>query len=259
MLISVVTVVKNDLTRLKKTILSLKNIYNDSQFEHLIIDGLSDDKTSSFVKKLKQRKKNIIFLSSKDKGIYDAMNKGIEISNGDLLIFINAGDELIVNKRNLINKLNKFELLNTDVICFPFIHNFSGNKVLKFPNKKSKGKLPTSHQAMFFTKLFLQNRKFSLLYNVASDFDLYLKADPEKVFIISKFSPISVVELEGVASNNPSLSYTEYKKIVSSHFSGLFKLYLLLKVNLKYIIIIILKFVFSKNLIFKIRKLFYKF
>ena len=62
MLVSVITVVKNDLKRLKKTISSLQKFYNDRDFEHIIIDGISRDYTSSFIKTLKQKKKNIIFI-----------------------------------------------------------------------------------------------------------------------------------------------------------------------------------------------------
>ena len=64
MLISIITVVKDDLTRLKKTISSLNYIYNDKNFEHVIVDGSSNDNTIYFIKKIKKKNKNIIFLSS---------------------------------------------------------------------------------------------------------------------------------------------------------------------------------------------------
>ena len=52
MLISIITVVKNDLVRLKETVSSLKYVYNDDSFAHIIVDGNSKDNTKSFIKNI---------------------------------------------------------------------------------------------------------------------------------------------------------------------------------------------------------------
>ena len=252
MLISIITVVKNDLARLQKTISSLNKFYNDKNFEHIIVDGASKDKTVSFIKKIKN--KNLIFSSSKDYGIYDAMNQGFKLSSGDFIIFLNAGDILIASKKYLIDTLNKFLKTEINIICFPFKHELSGQSISRYPKLKNKDKLPTSHQAMFFSKLFLERNKYSLDYKIASDFDLYLKSDLKNVIIISERNPISIVEFDGVASKNLRLSYNEYKIIISKKYSGISKIFYLIKINMKATLIIFLKKLFSKNIIFRIRK-----
>ncbi len=256
MLISIITVVKNDLVRLKNTISNLNYIYNDINFEHIIVDGVSDDKTKYFVKKKQFKNKNIIFASSFDCGIYDAMNRGAEFSNGDFVLFLNAGDRLITNKHDLINTLKKFLDTDVNIICFPFHHEFAGQMILRFPKQKNKDKLPTSHQAMFFSKSFIKNNKYNLDYKYASDFDFYLRSDPNKIFLITEFEPISIVEFDGITSKNLSLSYNEYKKIISIKFYGILKYYLLIKINIKVNFVILLKYMFSKSVTFKIRKFF---
>ena len=164
MLISIITVVKNDLVRLKKTISSLNYIYNDINFEHVIVDGFSIDNTLPFLKNLKRKNNNIIIDSSLDLGIYDAMNRGYELSSGDFIIFLNAGDKLIANKKYLINTLKKFMKTGINIICFPFNMNYQVSTILRYPKSKNKDKLPTSHQAMFFSNSFLEKNKYSLDY-----------------------------------------------------------------------------------------------
>ncbi len=254
MLISIITVAKNDLVRLKKTISSLNYIYNDINFEHVIIDGSSIDNTLPFLKNLKRKNNNIIIDNSLDVGIYDAMNRGYELSSGDFMIFLNAGDKLIANKKHLINTLKKFMKTDINIICFPFKHELSGQSILRCPKLKNKDKLPTSHQAMFFSNSFLENNKYSLDYKIASDFDLYLRSDRKNISIISEYEPISVVEFDGVATKNSNISYNEYKKIISKRYIGFPKFFILIKINVKFVLIILLKKIFTKNINFRIRK-----
>ena len=255
MLISIITVVKNDLVRLKETVSSLEYVYNDDSFEHIIVDGNSKDNTKSFIKNIQRNCNNVIYNSSHDHGIYDAMNKGFKLSKGDFIIFLNAGDRLIANKKNLTLTLKKFIETEINIICFPYKHEFLDQSILRCPKRINKDKLPTSHQAMFFSKLFLNNNEYNLDYKFGSDFDLYLRSDPKNIIIISEFEPISVVELNGITSKNLTFSYGEYKKIISKNFFGIFKVYLLVKISIKVTIVMFLKKIFSRNITFIIRKL----
>ncbi len=88
-LISIITVVFNDKNNIKKTILNVTNqIY--SNFEYIVIDGGSTDGTAEIIKKYEN--KIDYWLSEKDNGIYDAMNKGIDLARGDWVNFMNSGD-----------------------------------------------------------------------------------------------------------------------------------------------------------------------
>lgn len=90
-LISIITVVYNAKEGLEKTIRSvLGQTYGNA--EHIIIDGGSDDGTVDVIKKYQD--KISYWVSEKDNGIYDAMNKGLKRANGDYVWFINAGDEI---------------------------------------------------------------------------------------------------------------------------------------------------------------------
>ena len=91
--LSVITVVKNDQKNIEKTIKSVIANKKGLNLEYIIIDGKSDDKTLSIIKKYKKKIDKII--SEKDKGIYDAMNKGINLSNNDIIVFCNSGDFFI--------------------------------------------------------------------------------------------------------------------------------------------------------------------
>lgn len=88
-LISIITVTYNAQSTLPPTLASVKEqMWTD--YEHLIIDGASKDSTIQIAKEASTEKTRII--SERDKGIYDAMNKGIRHANGKYLIFLNAGD-----------------------------------------------------------------------------------------------------------------------------------------------------------------------
>ena len=94
MKISIITVTYNADSVLKRTLDSVK-AQSWQQIEHLIIDGASKDETISMAETYKaQCPYEVVILSEPDKGLYDAMNKGLRLATGDYLVFLNAGDTL---------------------------------------------------------------------------------------------------------------------------------------------------------------------
>ena len=94
MKISIITVTYNAASVLSRTLDSVKS-QSWQQIEHLIIDGASKDETVSMAETYKaQCPYEVVILSEPDKGLYDAMNKGLRLATGDYLVFLNAGDTL---------------------------------------------------------------------------------------------------------------------------------------------------------------------
>lgn len=88
-LFSIITVTRNDAANLDATMRSVSS-QTCRRYEHLIIDGASTDRTLMVVQKYPQEL--VDFRSEPDKGIYDGMNKGLAIAEGDYVIFLNSGD-----------------------------------------------------------------------------------------------------------------------------------------------------------------------
>ena len=115
MKISIITVCKNAESAIERTMLSVvtQSCFAEN-IEYLIIDGASSDKTIEIIKQYAD-KHPIKWISEPDSGIYNAMNKGIKLTSGDYLLFLNAGDYLI--HYNVIKSLiNLFESTQYDVI-----------------------------------------------------------------------------------------------------------------------------------------------
>ena len=109
---SIITVVYNDLDNLKKTCRSVSRQTFDD-YEHLIIDGGSDDGTLDFLKSFSASDSHVRFISEKDNGIYDAMNKAIAMAEGDYILFLNAGDRF--HERDTLSKIaDKCSMLNAE-------------------------------------------------------------------------------------------------------------------------------------------------
>ena len=93
MFLSVITVAFRNYEGVVKTWRSLRNLARDPSltFEWIVVDGGSNDGTAEFLEKL-NGEFNLRYISEKDKGIYDAMNKGINMAQGRYAIFLNSGD-----------------------------------------------------------------------------------------------------------------------------------------------------------------------
>ena len=174
-LLSIITVVKNDFHNIEKTIKSI--ISQKNKFiEYIIIDGQSTDGTVQKIKKYKKKIDKI--LVQKDKGIYDAMNKGIKNSKGKFIGFCNSGDIIYKNGINiLLNKLSN----KTDVVFATVKRNYLGKTIIKSGYNLNRLNynfdFATSHSTGFYIKKNLHN-KFGLYdtnFKCSSDYDFYLR------------------------------------------------------------------------------------
>lgn len=171
--ITIITVVFNAILYLEETIKSiLSQDYNN--IEYIIIDGESKDGTVNIIRKYE--KYISYWISESDNGIYDAMNKGIDIATGEWINFMNAGDTFYSNDTisTVINNLQS----NTDLI--------SGN-IYYFDDKNEKKYLRQEeinypmqnmfcyHQSLFTKTSIMKDIKFSTEFKVSGDYDFVLK------------------------------------------------------------------------------------
>lgn len=111
MLLSIITITYNAEQFLERTIQSIL-AQTDQNFEYIIIDGKSKDGTLAIAEKYKNRVNKLI--SEPDKGLYDAMNKGLKTATGDFVWFMNAGDE--INDNQAVANIYKAISEKTDVL-----------------------------------------------------------------------------------------------------------------------------------------------
>lgn len=180
--LSIITINYNNGIGLKKTIDSVKS-QTSINYEHIIIDGNSSDESINILKDAlydANYEKHVTFwCSEKDKGVYDAMNKGIQHANGKFCLFLNSGDYLADNKS--IQRLETYDLTDDSIIYTNAIYfNKKNEWKVVFPEKLTPfffyQRKTLSHQNMLFPTQYIKNNPYSLEYKVASDVDLYLKA-----------------------------------------------------------------------------------
>jgi glycosyltransferase involved in cell wall biosynthesis len=109
--LSIITITYNAEQFLERTIQSIL-AQTDQDFEYIIIDGKSKDGTLQIAEKYKNRVNQLI--SEPDKGLYDAMNKGLKTATGDFVWFMNAGDE--INDKETVSRIAQSVTEQTDVL-----------------------------------------------------------------------------------------------------------------------------------------------
>lgn len=217
MLISVITINYNDCSGLEHTIKSVHQ-QNFRDFEHIIIDGGSNDGSKDLI--LDNKDRFSYWVSEKDRGIYNAMNKGIIAAKGEYLLFLNSGDYLSENNvlKTVAKSLFDCEILYGDIIYFN-----SNVKYIKKgfdPNKLTvysffKGTI--SHPASFIKKdLFDQYGLYDESLQIVADWKFFLKVvGILRVKVKYIECVISYFNLNGVSSNNFDLIQLERNQVLS--------------------------------------------
>ena len=194
-LFSIITICRNNLNELIGTYESIKS-QSFKDYEWIVIDGNSSDGTKDW---LKINHFNQKWISEPDKGIFDAMNKGIQFSEGKYLIFINSGDGFSDNM--VLSNIQ--DVLKTKIREPSFIYgdsidmDESGKEFYKKAKDFhfiKKGMI-TQHQAMLFNKIHFPDLKFEPEYKLTGDYalacDIIHKSGSENItkvdFPICKF------------------------------------------------------------------------
>ncbi len=200
---SIITVVKNDENNIIKTIKSVQN-QSFKNFEHIIIDGKSTDKT---LKKILRSKRTDCLISEKDDGLYYAMNKGLRICKGKVVLFVNSGDIITKNALKIVYK--KFKNSRIDFVFGTVKRHYENDTILKYGFNIKKlyynFDFATSHSTGFFLKKKFYNllNNFDTKYKCSADYDVYYKLFIKKKLIGSstgKNQIIGIVSPGGFSS-----------------------------------------------------------
>jgi putative colanic acid biosynthesis glycosyltransferase len=215
--LSVITITFNDLDGLKRTCNTIQS-QTFTDFEHIIIDGASNDGTCDFLAEWQKQNGKNKFISEPDTGIYNAMNKGIKLSTGEWMIFINAGDEFAFNDTLQLALSNK-EFTNPEYKVI-YGHKFNKERELErsknSPTILNTGELFSCHQSMFFSDKSLYDES----YKIFGDYELLARL--YKRFGKKAFKqidlPIAVFEGGGISSKISSTKRKEKFRAISLHF-----------------------------------------
>lgn len=179
--VTVVTVVRNIISEGRKESLvrNFESVHNQNygNIEHLVIDGASKDGTIELLEEYKN-KDWIKYISEKDDGIYDAMNKGIDLSTGKYINFLNS-DDYFMDDNAVLASVSAIEENKAD---FSFAANktigwkFIKDEIYSISEKEIISGLLFNHQTLFTTKeSLLKLGKFNKIYKSGADLDFMLK------------------------------------------------------------------------------------
>ena len=146
-----------------------------NNYEVLIIDGLSTDNTIDIIKAYAEKDKRISFISEKDNGIYDAMNKAVNRASSEWLYFLGSDDYLF--DKNVLTTLT--EKTNLDDVDFVYGNVFSPEYGEKYDGEFDQQKIIEKnicHQALFVRRKLLQSMgSFNIRYKLLADYDFNLR------------------------------------------------------------------------------------
>ncbi len=220
MIISIITVCFNSASTIGNTINSVASqSYADK--EHIIVDGNSSDSTMEIVRASTSLSQ---IVSESDKGIYDAMNKGIALATGDVIGTLNA-DDFYMHDQVLADVANIF-LDPTIEACYGdlvYVRQDDVNQVVRFwkskdykPGMFKSGWMP-AHPTFFVRKhVYVQLGGFDLSYKIAADFEIlfrFIEKNKIKTYYLPKV--LVKMRLGGTTNKNLSNIIKQNKEIVA--------------------------------------------
>lgn len=201
MKVSVITVNYNGSQTLLRTIESILNqTYNN--IEYIIIDGKSTDSSvdiiKNYEKKFKAKNYEYKWISEKDTGIYNAMNKGIELTTGEIIGILNSDDWYEKNTVNLV--VNEFKSDEQLEMVYGMLRKVKNNKYQEvIGNYISYGR--GQHPTVFLKKeVYKKYGNFNEKYKIAADTDLLLRLKNKKIKYKFIEKILTNFSLEGVSN-----------------------------------------------------------
>ena len=217
--LSVITVVRNAVRDIERTMLSVLN-QTYPHIEYLVIDGGSTDGTVALIEKYKGRIAKII--SEKDAGIYDAMNKGLVLASGDYVLFMNAGDEIYAPDTvvNIFATQSEGDIYYGETEMYSTKWESLGQRrhcsPEKFDWRSFKYGMNISHQAIYVKRSLAQ--PYDLKYHFSSDIDWIIKVAKKATCIVNTHKYVAKYMIGGVSKKNHFESLKERFLILVKHY-----------------------------------------
>ncbi|AMR30546.1 glycosyl transferase [Mucilaginibacter sp. PAMC 26640] len=220
--LSVVTIVYNNVRDIERTMLSvLGQTY--AEIEYIVVDGLSNDGTVDIISKYQSRISK--FISEKDRGIYDAMNKGLALATGDYVIFMNSGDEfyesttvekVFVTASNADIYYGETEMVNDK-------RESLGQRRHKAPDNFSWRSfnygMSVSHQAIYIKRALVE--PYDPAYQLSADIDWIIRAAKKAKKVVRVHGYVAKYLVGGMSKAKHKQSLLERFDIMKKHY-GLF-------------------------------------
>lgn len=215
-IITVITVVYNSGSTLEATIKSVLDQQKEI-FEYLIIDGSSTDNSMDIVRRYESQLAG--WVSERDKGIFDAMNKGVARSTGDWIYFLGADDTLEPNILEQIHchLISPYKVVFGDVI-------FSNNHVMRsYLGPRTLMLNTLHHQGAFYHRSLFENFQYDQSLPIQADYELNLSVYIQG--LPTKYVPllVSTYALGGNSAGHTEKSYNEINLIRSRHLRSTWK------------------------------------
>ena len=220
--LSIITVVYNNVSDIERTILSIVN-QSYVNIEYVVIDGGSTDGTLNILEKYRSRMSQ--FVSEKDAGIYDAMNKGLNLATGDYILFMNSGDEIYEPETvsKVFASASDADIYYGETEMFDQEWQSLGQRRHTAPEnftwKSFKYGMSISHQAIYIKRSLVE--LYDLNYKLSSDIDWILKATKKAKKIVNTKMYVAKYLVGGMSKAKHSESLKERFEIFSKHYGFL--------------------------------------
>ena len=217
--LSVITIVYNNVKHIERTLLSvLTQTYPN--IEYIIVDGLSTDGTLDIVKRYSNRIAKLV--SEKDEGIYDAMNKGLEMATGDYVLFMNSGDEIYApdTVADVFASADDADIYYGETEMIDEALQSFGQRRHKAPKqftwKDFKYGMSISHQAIYIRRSLTSpfDRQFSL----SSDIDWIIRAAKNSKKTVNVNRYVTKYLIGGMSKTKHRQSLIERFNIMKRHY-----------------------------------------
>ncbi|CAM3670590.1 glycosyltransferase family 2 protein [Flavobacterium chungbukense] len=215
--LSIITINRNNAEGLKKTIESVASqSYKD--FEFIIIDGGSTDGSQQII--IDHEKHISYWVSEKDKGIYNAMNKGISKATGDFILFLNSGDSLLEDEEIL--KKVVLNLQNKAVYYAPIYleNNNAIKELVEYPimiEEKFAFTNTLCQQAVIYHLSVFDNNFFDENLKFISDWKMHFNLFKNKIAFIHFNVPFANYDVYGLTSKGET-KYKAHKERLKTQF-----------------------------------------